>query len=170
LSQVIAIIRIIIFKFKPKLNNMKKLLLVAMLGILSHVASANNVVQINNSLSTCKGAIVTVKFVEYDIPTCVNNGYSPAYPATTGATYDLDNPATWAPTILQSYQTYSAIICIQCPGISQPFCLPPIGIGPVPPCDPVQIPSTQTPCCGTIGADVQTGGGGGICFTLDIHP
>jgi len=95
---------------------MKKLLLVAMLGLFSLAASANNRIQINNMLPMCPGAIVTVTFVQYEIGPCTNHGNSPAYPANTGAIYDLDDPNVWLPTVWQSYQTYSAIICITCPG------------------------------------------------------
>ena len=151
---------------------MKKLVLAAMLSLFGYAASAaaGAVVQFKNALPPCPGAIVTVQFIEYTPPpACINNGLSPVYPATNGAIYDLNNPATWAPTPLLGGQTYSAIVCITCPGLPA-FCLPPVGIGPGATCDPPSIRSTPTPCCGTIAVDAIPVGGPPINYVLFIHP
>lgn len=145
---------------------MKKLLLSALLGISSLAAFANNRGTITNLL-TC-GAPMTIQFLEYDPGTCNYNGASPIYPYVAGQVYDLDDPTLWAPTPLLSYQSYSAIICIQCAGVS--FCLPPIGIlGGAPPCDPTSVGPLLTPCCGKISATNNPPGGGGLSWNIDVN-
>jgi hypothetical protein len=146
---------------------MKKLLLAALLGMFSLAASANNVIGINNFMPAC-GAQITVQFVQHDFTTCANNGLSPVFLATTGSTYNLDDKALWAPVPLQSYQLYGVIVCITCPGFPT-ICLPEIFVMPGI-CGPMTTGPIPTPCCGTIAADIVAGGGGGVCFTLNIHP
>jgi hypothetical protein len=146
---------------------MKRLLLSAFLGVICFAAKANNKVSINNGL--CPGLIVTVQFVQYEIGPCTNNGTSPVYTPTPGQIYDLDDPNVWLPTTLQSYQTYSAIICVTCPGFP-PVCLPPVGIGPNPTCDPAVAGPVAISCCsGSVTAKVSSGGGG-CSYNLDILP
>jgi len=148
---------------------MKKLLLAALLGMFSFAASANNRVDLNNLLPACPGMFMTVQFVQYEIGPCTNHGYSPVYPlpiAGPSPIWDLDNPSTWLPTVLQSYQTYSAIITINCPGVP-PIVLPPVGINP-PTCDPIAIGPVRY-CCGNLMVDVSSGGGP-VCFHINVHP
>jgi len=148
---------------------MKKLLLAALLGGFSFAASANNRVDVNNMIPASCGASVTVQFVQYEIGPCTNHGYSPVYGvpvAGPSPIWDLDDPMTWLPTKLQSYQTYSAIICVTCPGLP-PICLPPVGINP-PTCDPSVVGPVPY-CCGNMVVDV-TSGGGPVCFHINIHP
>ncbi len=156
---------------------MKKLLLASLLGLVSFATSANNVVGVvlDPKFQVCKGTTVTVQFVAYMEQVCTVDIYSPVYPVP--GTYNLDAVTTWLPNTLAmpSYETFSAIICIQCPGMSAPFCLPAVGIDMVPghACDPAQTQSVQVQgncCTPTIGANVVGGGGGGTCFTLTVTP
>ena len=155
---------------------MKKFLLAAALGFSSLVASANNKVNVTlGNIGLCKGTIVTVQFVAYQEGTCTYDISSPVYPVP--GVYDLNDPALWAPGVLwmPSYESYSAIICIQCPGMSAPFCLPAVGMDMVPghACDPDHTASTPINgncCTPTISDAVTGGGGGGVCFTLTVNP
>ena len=144
---------------------MKKLLLAALLGLFSFAASANNKIDITNLMAACPGANITVQWVCYDFSTCAVTLTSPVYSAVTGTVYDLDDPTTWGGIKPPSYSLYAAIVCIDCPPV---FCLPTIftlpGI-----CGPTSAGPLMTPCCGSFGADI-TSGGGGICFHLTIHP
>jgi len=147
---------------------MKKLLLSALFGILSFATFANSRGTITDLLG-CPGVTMTVQFIQYQPGICTNNGMSPVYPVVAGQIYDLDKPATWLPTILLSYQSYSAIICITCPGLP-PICLPPVGIlASAPPCDPTTVGPVPIPCCGGV-ANVTNNppGGGGLCWNLDV--
>jgi len=136
---------------------------------MSFAAFAGNKGTITNMLP-CPGVTITVQFIQYDPGTCLNNGMSPVYTVTAGTVYDLDDKTLWLPTVLQSYQSYSAIICITCPGMA-PICLPPVGIIPgAPPCDPTNVGPVMTPCCGTVRVNNNPPGGGGIDWNLDVRP
>ena len=147
---------------------MKKLVLAALLGMFSLAASANNVIGINNIMPASCNSLITVQFVQHDFALCTNNGTSPVYPATPGATFNLDDQRVWGTTLLQSYQLYGVIVCITCPGFPT-ICLPEIFVMPTP-CGPTFTPPVPTPCCGGMAADIMAGGGGGVCFQLNIHP
>lgn len=144
---------------------MKKLLLSALLGISSLVSFANDRGTVTNKLAC--GAKLTVTFIQYDPGTCANNGSSPTYTVLPGFVYDLDDPTLWMPTVLQSYQSYSAVICVLCPGLT--ICLPPVGIMPgAPPCDPTTVGPVATPCCGKVSVTNNPPGGGGLTWNLDV--
>lgn len=154
---------------------MKKLLLAAMFGMVSFAALANNKVAVAlGNISTCNGTQITVQFLSYQEGSCIFDIASPVYPVP--GTYDLNDPALWAPGVLwmPSYEAYSAVIGIQCIGMSAPFYLPPVGIDMVPGhnCDPATTPSQPVPgncCTPSISADVVGGGKGGVCFTLTVN-
>lgn len=145
---------------------MKKLLLSALLGLMGFAAFAGNKGTITD-LTGCGGTTITVQFIQYNPGGCINNGTSPVYTVSRGFIYDLDDRNLWLPTILQSYQSFSAIICITCPG-GMTFCLPPIGITPgAPPCDPTTVGPVPG-CCGPVSVTNNPPGGGGIDWNLDI--
>jgi hypothetical protein len=154
---------------------MKKLLLVAMLGLFSLAASANMKVLLKSTLPACAGMTVTVQFVAYQEGSCIYDITSPVYPYVPGAVYDLCDPTTWFPSVLwmPSYETFTAIICVQCAGMVSPFCLPAVGLDCNPPhaCFLLSVaPVPFAGCCfPTLGADCTVGGGGGACMTLLAH-
>jgi hypothetical protein len=153
---------------------MKKFFLVALLGFVSLFANANQRVYINNTLPPCPGMTVTIQFVAYQEGTCIYDISSPVYPLVTGAVYDLCDPSTWAPSVLwmPSYETFAAIICVQCPGMLTPFCLNQIGLDcdPAHACIPLAVAPTPFPgCCfPQIGGECVPGTHGG-CMDLNIH-
>ncbi len=147
---------------------MKKLVLVGLLGIFGFVAKANNCIVTNNILPAPCDAYVTIQFVEHDFVTCANNGLSPVYPGNSGIVYNLDKQITWGSTPLLSYQLYGVIVCLTCPGLPA-ICLPEIFVMPTP-CGPTMAGPVITPCCGPFAADITAGGGGGVNYTLNIHP
>jgi len=154
---------------KLNFKNIKKLLLAALFGLLGFAASANNRIQINNLLPPCPGVNVTVQWVCYDFATCAVTLTSPVYTATSGAIYDLDDPITWGGTPPPSYSLYAAIICIDCGG-GKITCLPTV-FTMATPCGPTSVGPVPVPCCpGSFAADILGGGGGGVCFNLNIHP
>lgn len=157
---------------------MKKLILVAMLGLFGFAASANNKITIVNDMPGCASNI-TVQFYAYQEGTCIFDIASPVYsvPSTPGpgAVYDLCDPSTWLPLTLwmPSYETFTAIVCITCPGFP-PVCLPEIFIDMNPAHACVTTPAAgpvPIKCCpGSLSANVIGGLGGGSCFELHIHP
>jgi|GEM_PF-6292467 len=154
---------------------MKKLFLATMLGLFGFAANANQKVTINDMLPLCPGMTATIQFVSYQEGSCILDIYSPVYPLVNGQVFDMCDPATWAPGILwmPSYETFAAIICVQCTGMTSPFCTIQVGLdcNPGHACLPLAIPPAPfVGCCfGTLAADC-TPGGGGTCMQLNIHP